>query len=141
MLHPFAHMGITGMHRTLARLTATTGRTGSMAVCLLGLDLGSAALEEVTGAVEASDEADLADVDLADADLTGEAALDVAAGSEVAAASEAVMDSAAAAGSVVAMAVDSTAALEADFTAAVDFTAVAAGSMVVVEAMEADTGN
>jgi hypothetical protein len=140
MLHPFAHMGITGMHRTLARLTATTGRTGSMAVCLLGLDLGSAALEEVTGAAEASDEADLADVDLVDADLTGAAALDVAAGSEVAAASEAVMDSAAA-GSVVAMAVDSTAALEADFTVAVDFTAVAAGSMVVVEAMEADTGN
>ena len=126
MLHPFAHMGITGMHRTLARLTATMGRTGSMAACLLGLDLGSAALEEVTGAVEASDEADLADVDLVDADLTGEAALDVAAGSEVAPGSEAVMDSAAA-GSVVAM--------------AVDFTAVAAGFMVVVEAMEADTGN
>ena len=80
MLHPSARMGITDMHRTLALLTVTMGRIGSMAECLLELDLGSAALEEVTGAVvDFTDAVASPDVALVDADLTGEAALDVAA--------------------------------------------------------------
>ena len=64
-LHPFASMGITGMHRMPALLTATTGRVGSLAACLSELDPGSTGLVEDTGAEAASaDAAGLADADL-----------------------------------------------------------------------------
>jgi hypothetical protein len=50
-----------------------------MAVCLLGLDLGLAALEAGSSDAVVSTDADLAGEVLVDADLTGEADLDAAA--------------------------------------------------------------
>ena len=142
MLHPFARMGITDMRRTLARPTVTTDRIGSMAECLLELDLGLAALEEVTGAVvDFTDAVASADVALVDADLTGEAALDVAA-STVDEAAGLRADRSVVGSTVVAVgtsaeqvAADST-AVEARSTAEVE-----ADSTVVEEAMVAGTGN
>jgi hypothetical protein len=142
MLHPSARMGITDMHRTLARLTVTTGRIGSMAECLLELDLGLAALEEVTGGVvDFTDAVASADVALVDADLTGEAALDVAA-STVDEAAGLRADRSVVGSTVVAVgtsaeqvAADST-AVEARSTAV-----VAVDSTAVEEAMVAGTGN
>jgi hypothetical protein len=49
MLHPFARMDITGMHRMLARLTVTTAQVGLRAESLSGLDPGSTGLVEDTG--------------------------------------------------------------------------------------------
>ena len=77
-LHPFASMGITGMHRMPALLTGTTGQVGSQAACLSELDPGSTGLVEDTGAVAGSaDAAGLADADLKAAvrDLLDEADL------------------------------------------------------------------
>jgi hypothetical protein len=53
MLHPFARMGITGMHRMRARLTVTTARVGLPAASLSELDPGSTGLAADTGAVAA----------------------------------------------------------------------------------------
>jgi hypothetical protein len=128
-------MGITDMRRTLARLTVTTGRIGSTAECLLELDLGLAALEEVTGAVvDFTDAVASADVALVDADLTGEADLDEAAGLR---ADRLVVDSTvmAVGTSTEQVAADST-AVEARSTAV-----VAVDSTAVEEAMVAGTGN
>jgi hypothetical protein len=113
-----------------------------MAECLLELDLGLAALEEVTGAVvDFTDAVASADVALVDADLTGEADLDAAASTvdEAAAlhADRLVVDSTvvAAGTSAEQVAADST-AVEARSTAEVE-----ADSTVVEEAMVAGTGN
>ena len=141
MLHPFARMGITDMRRTLARPTVTTDRIGSMAECLLELDLGLAALEEVTGAVvDFTDAVASADVALVDADLTGEAALDVAASTVDEAAGlradrSVVGSTVVAVGTSAEQAADST-AVEARSTAV-----VAVDSTAVEEAMVAGTGN
>jgi hypothetical protein len=68
MLHPFARMDITGMHRMPARRTATTARVGLRAESLSELDRGSTGSVEATGAVPASvAEAVLAGADLKDA--------------------------------------------------------------------------
>jgi hypothetical protein len=68
MLHPFARMDITGMHRMPARRTAITARVGLRAESLSELDRGSTGSVEATGAVRASAaEAVLADADLKDA--------------------------------------------------------------------------
>jgi hypothetical protein len=64
-LHPFASMGITGMHRTPALLTATTDQAGSREACLSELDPGSTGLVEDTGAAEVT----MAAAALAGADL------------------------------------------------------------------------
>jgi len=132
MLHPFARMGITDMRRTLARLTVITGRIGSTAVFLLGLDLGLAALEEVTGAVvDFTDAVASADVavlmDAAASTLDEEAALH---------ADRLVVDSTVvAAGTSAEQVVADSTAVEARSMA------VVADSTVAEEAMVAGTGN
>ena len=113
-----------------------------MAECLLELDLGLAALEEVTGGVvDFTDAVASPDVALVDADLTGEAALDVAA-STVDEAAGLRADRSVVGSTVVAVgtsaeqvAADST-AVEARSTAV-----VAVDSTAVEEAMVAGTGN
>jgi hypothetical protein len=120
-LHPFAHMGITTMRRMPAHPTATTGRIGSTAACLLAPDRGSTVFTAVAafGAVAASaDEAALSDAaaltpvasQVADLDSPGEAASPVAAASHAARLAEV---STAAVGSTVEVAVVSTAVAEA----------------------------
>jgi len=145
MLRPLASMGITGMRRTLAHLTATTGRIGFTAAYLLELDLGSAALE--TGSSDAVVSADV------EALVDAEASVDVAA----------LTDAAASTVDVAALAADEAAGLRAD-RLVVDSTVVAVGtsaeqaadstavearstaevavdSTAVEEAMAAGTGN
>jgi hypothetical protein len=150
MLHLFAHMGITTMRRTLARLMATTGRIGSTAAYLLEPGHGSTAFVEVIGAVVAS-AGEVASVDVAalpvaapstdaaallvaDPDLPDKAGLHAAAGLR---ADQLVGDSAvtAVATSTVQVAADSTA------VEAAGSTVEAAGSTAVVEATAAATGN
>ena len=111
MLHPFARMDITGMHRMPARRTATMDLIGSMAACLLELDRGSTGSVEATGAVAASvAEAVLVDADLLAADLKDAVDLPDEAGSQDAA--PLVVDSTVAAAFMVVVA-DSTAVAEA----------------------------
>jgi hypothetical protein len=100
MLHLFAHMGITTMSRTLARLTATTDRIGSTAAYLLEPGHGSTAFVEVIGAEAAS---------------AGEAALlDAAASTDAAALLVAVVSTDAAALLVAVVSTDAAALLVAD---------------------------
>lgn len=75
MLHPFASMDITGMHRMPARLTATMDQIGSTGASSLELDRGSAGSVEDTGAaVDIMDAAASADEPaLVHADLKGAA--------------------------------------------------------------------
>ena len=111
MLHPFARMDITGMHRMPARRTATMDLIGSMAACLLELDRGSTGSVEATGAVAALvAEAVLVDADLLAADLKDAVDLPDEAGSQDAA--PLVVDSTVAAAFMVVVA-DSTAVAEA----------------------------
>jgi hypothetical protein len=138
MLHPLAHTGTTDMRRTLAHLTATTGRIGSMAECLLELDLGLAALEEVTGAVVDFTDAAVGDVAAltdAAASTVGEAAL---AADEAAAlhADRLVVDS-----TVVAVGTSAEQVAADSMAVEARSTAVVADSTVAEEAMVAGTGN
>jgi hypothetical protein len=146
--HRFAPMGITIITRMHARLTATTGRIGSLAVCSLAQDLGSTGFTAVVaigvadGSVEASDAALTgADVDsrdeavlIADADLRAGAGLHVAGplGTDRLAVDPAVI----AVVSTVEGAAPSMAAVEAGSMAE-----AAVASTVVAEAMAAATGN
>ena len=124
MLHLFANMDITTMRRMHAHLMVSTGLIGSWEAYLSAQDPGSTGFMDAAGIGAAEVGVAVAG---AVADLVTAVGSGVAGDSEVAAASQVVMDS--------------TATLEEDFTVAVDFTAVAAGRMVVVEGMEADTGN
>jgi hypothetical protein len=68
MLHPFARMDITGMHRMPARRTATTARVGLRAESLSELDRGSTGFMEDTGdTADIMDAAAMPGVDLKDA--------------------------------------------------------------------------
>jgi hypothetical protein len=134
-------MGITTMRRMPAPPTATTGRIGSTAACLLEPGHGSTAFVEVTGAVDfmdaaVGDAAALTDVVLkvADADSTGAAASQGAGrdSPDEAALPMAVVSRAAR------LAVDSKVAVGSTVEVAVDSTVVAAA---MVAAMVAATGN
>jgi hypothetical protein len=160
--HRFALMDTTTITRILARRTATTGRIGSTAACLLELDRGStdftgaaatgavvgAVVIGTVGAIGAAGALAGEDVDskgeavlIADAGLMDEVALDA---DTMAADSVAAVDSVAiAVGSTVEVAVDSM-AVAADSTVEVavgSMVEVAVGSMVEAGAMAAATGN
>jgi|SRR5580704_5185869 hypothetical protein len=122
MLHRFARMGITGMRRMPARRTASTDRIGSLAACLLALDLGSTGFMAVAAIGAAEDITDAADTAM---DTGAVTAADTAVATAVVSTvvSEAGSMAAVAAGSTVAEAEDSTAVAE-DSTVAATVAAI-----------------
>jgi hypothetical protein len=58
MRHLYARMGITGMHRMAARLTATTARVGSQVEYLSGPAPGTTAMADIGVMAVTTDEAD-----------------------------------------------------------------------------------
>src|SRR4029077_6083342 len=128
--HLFASMDITGMHRMLARLTAITVPTGSMAAFFLGAGPGFTAFAAGSSDVRALVDADLVDADLPDVVLVHVALKDVAGLCAAGGlrADQLVEDSAAI-------------AVAASTVEAAGSTPAEAGSTVVVEATAAATGN